>query len=105
MARGGRQRQRGETPYPDEETTICIAQRLLGGGFIEVICVDGTKLKARIPGKMRRRIWIREGDVLLVAPWGEGQDKGDIVYKYFRDEIKKLINKGYLTEEFLEEVT
>ena len=106
MAKGkGRQRgKRGETPYPDDETLICIAQKILGGSFIEVLCTNGKTLKARIPGKMRRRVWIREKDVLLVAPWSEDSDKGDIVHKYWKDEIKKLINEGYLSEEFLEEV-
>ncbi|MEB3825260.1 MAG: translation initiation factor aIF-1A [Desulfurococcales archaeon] len=105
MARGrGRQRERGETPLPDEETIICIAQKILGGGYIQVLCTNGKVLKARIPGKMRRRVWIREGDVLLVAPWSEESDKGDIVHKYWRDEIKKLVGEGYITEEFLEEV-
>ena len=107
MARGkGRQRNRkGETPLPDEkETIICVAHKILGGSFIEVLCANGKTFKARIPGKMRRRVWIREGDVLLVAPWSEESDKADIVYKYWRDEIKKLINNGYISEEFLEEV-
>ncbi len=109
MARGkghGQRQSKGEMPLPSEEegTLLCVIQRNLGGGFLEVLCTDGDVYKARIPGKMRRRVWMREGDVILFLPWGTRDNKGEVVYRYRRDEVRKLIEMGLITEEFLEEV-
>ncbi len=47
-------------------------------------------------------MWFSEGDVVLVLPWDFQPNKGDILYKYSRDEIKKLINMGKIAKEFIE---
>ena len=104
MARG--RESKGEMPLPseDEGTMLCVVQRIIGAGFLEALCVDGEVYKARIPGKMRRRVWIREGDVILFLPWGTPDMKGEVVYRYMRDEVKKLLDMGVLPSELLEEV-
>ncbi|MEB3861025.1 MAG: translation initiation factor aIF-1A [Desulfurococcales archaeon] len=104
--KGGKRESKGEMPLPSEEegTILCVVTRNLGGGFLEVLCTDGNVYKARIPGKMRRRVWMREGDVVLFLPWGTSDNKGEVVYRYLRDEVRTLIEKGLITEEFLEEV-
>ncbi len=100
-----REEKREEMPLPseDEGTMLCVIQRNIGAGFLEVYCTDNEVYKARIPGKMRRRVWMREGDVVLFLPWGTPDRKGEVVYRYERDEVKKLIEMGLITEEFLEE--
>jgi len=102
---GRRDKRKGEMPLPneDEGTMLCVVRRNLGGGFLEVFCKDGEIYKAWIPGKMRRRAWMREGDVILFLPWGSRDMKGEVVYRYLRDEVKKLIEMGLITEEFIEE--
>ncbi|MCE4602315.1 MAG: translation initiation factor aIF-1A [Desulfurococcales archaeon] len=104
--KGGRRESKGEMPLPseDEGTILCVITRNVGGGFLEVLCTDGNVYMARIPGKMRRRVWMREGDVVLFLPWGTSDNKGEVVYRYLRDEVRSLIEKGLITEEFLEEV-
>lgn len=89
-------------PKPGPDTVICGIIKHLGGDYVLVKCVDGMDRKARIPGKLRKRVWIREGDIVLVGPWAPNSDKGDIVYKYERDEVDKLIEGGYLTKEFVD---
>ena len=108
MARKKRRESRQETkefPLPNEEegTMLCVVLRNLGGGFLEVFCVDGETYKARIPGKMRRRVWMRPGDVVLFAPWGTSDKKGDIVYRYIKNQVAKLIEMGLISQEFIEE--
>ncbi len=95
-----------EIPLPNEEegTMLCVVTRNLGGGFLEVFCTDGETYKAWIPGRMRRREWMREGDVILFLPWGTRDMKGEVVFRYRRNEVQKLIEMGLLDEEFLEEV-
>ncbi len=93
-------------PLPDEKegTMLCVVVRNLGGGFLEVMCLDGETYKAWIPGRMRRRVWMRPGDVILFLPWGTSDMKGEVVYRYLRNEVNKLIEMGLISEDFLEEV-
>jgi len=102
----GEEEKKEELPLPSEEegTMLCVVQQNLGGGFLQVVCTDEEVYKAWIPGKMRRRIWIREGDVILFLPWGTRDMKGEVVYKYSKDQVRKLINMGVLPEELVEEV-
>lgn len=94
-----------ETPMPDENTVLCVVDRLLGAEHMVARCVDGRSRVVRIPGRMRRRVWIKEGDVILVAPWDFQPGKGDVLYRYEGDEVKKLIERKLLPEDFLEGVT
>lgn len=92
-------------PSDEEGTILCVVQRGLGGGFLEVLCTDNQVYKAWIPGKMRRRraMWIREGDVILFLPWGTRDNKGEVVYRYKESEVRELADKGLIDEELLGE--
>ena len=93
-----------ELILPSEGQVVCIIDRLVGGEYIIVKCADGVTRKCRIPGRMRRRVWMREGDVVLVAIWDFQPDKrGDIIYRYSRDEVRKLAAKGVIQVETLGE--
>ncbi len=89
-------------PNPEEGTVICVVERLLGADYLLVRCADGMQRKARIPGSMRRRVWMREGDLVLVAPWEFKPERGDVIYRYTKDEVKRLVEKGVVPEELLE---
>jgi len=41
-----------------------------------VRCADGKERTARIPGRMQKRVWIREDDIVLVEPWGLARREG-----------------------------
>jgi translation initiation factor 1A len=46
---------------------------------------------------LKRRLWLREGDVVLVEPWEFQSDKkGDIIFKYSHAAIEWLRRKGFL---------
>ncbi len=51
---------------------------------------------SRIRGKMKRRMWIREGDIVLVSPWDFDQKRADIVWRYIKDHADWLENNGYM---------
>ena len=42
-------------------------------------------------GKMRKRVWIKPNDYVLVSMRGYQEDKCDIIHKYNEDEVAKLI--------------
>jgi translation initiation factor 1A len=72
--------------------------KLLGFDRLTVKCQDGHERLCRIRGKMKRRVWIREGDVVLVSPWDfQSETRGDIIWRYRRNQVGWLIKKGYLT--------
>ncbi len=91
-----------EPPLPTEGTVICGIIRHLGGDYMVVKCLDGMDRKVRIPGKMRRRVWMNEGDIVLVAVWDFSPERGEVIHKYSRGEVVKLIEKGVLPREFLD---
>ena len=82
---------------PGGTDVLGIATKLLGFDRIMVKCQDGHERLCRIRGKMKRRVWIREGDVVLVSPWDFQTDKrGDIIWRYTRGQADWLRKKGYL---------
>lgn len=42
-------------------------------------------------------MWIRENDLVLVAPWDFQSDKADIIWRYIASNAEKLEQDGYLT--------
>ena len=60
---------------------------------------DEKVRNCRIPGALRRKLWIRPGDIVLVEPWEfEGDTRGDILFKYTPSEVEWLKRKGFLQE-------
>ena len=87
---------------PDQEFEVLgIAEKLLGYDRILVRCQDGFTRLCRIRGKMKRRAWIRVGDIVIVSPWDFQSDKrGDIVYRYRQNQADWLRENGYLKGTF-----
>lgn len=72
-------------------------EQLLGDRRMSVKCTDGNMRLCRIPGKVRRRIWIKEGDIVLVEPWTvQSNEKGDVLWRYTPQQAGWLDSKGYL---------
>ena len=82
---------------PRGREVIGILDQRLGGSRQKVRCLDGKTRICRIPGRMKRHLWVREGDIIIVEPWElSGDDKGDIVYKYTRTQALAVRKKGLL---------
>lgn len=82
---------------PRENQVLGVLNARLGGSRCDVRCVDGQTRNCRIPGRLKRRLWVREGDIVLVEPWEFGGDeKGDIVFSYKKNHAEWLRKKGYL---------
>lgn len=83
---------------PAASDVLGIAIKLLGFDRVLVKCQDGHERLCRIRGKIKRRVWIREGDIVLVSPWDfQSESKGDIFWRYTRAQAEWLRKKGYLT--------
>jgi len=45
---------------------------------------------------MKKKVWLRENDIVLVAPWDFQSDtRGDIIYRYLKEEVRRLKNEGF----------
>ena len=82
---------------PRDREVIGVVSRRLGGSRMEVACLDGKTRICRIPGRLKNKLWIRENDIVLVEPWQfEGDEKGDIIFKYKPSHIDWLKKRGFL---------
>ena len=82
---------------PAEGEVLGLVAQLLGYDRILVKCADGNTRLCRIRGKMKRRVWIKNGDTVLVAPWDfQSEKRGDIVWRYTQAQADVLKRKGYL---------
>ena len=83
--------------YPSQNEVLDVAAKLLGFDRILVKCQDGKERLCRIRGKMKRRVWIREGDIVIVSPWDFQKDKrGDVIWRYTHAQAENLRRKGIL---------
>ncbi|MEM4267216.1 MAG: translation initiation factor eIF-1A [Candidatus Woesearchaeota archaeon] len=83
---------------PRGRQVLGVLEQRLGGSRTMVRCLDGKQRICRIPGRLKRKLWVREGDILLIEPWEHGGDeKGDIIFKYKPTQVQVLRNKGLLT--------
>ena len=71
---------------------------MLGNGRLDAQCFDGTKRLAHIRGKLRKKVWINQGDIILLSLRDYQDDKGDVILKYSADEARSLKAYGELPE-------
>lgn len=87
---------------PRGEEVIGIIEQRLGGNKMLVSCLDGKTRNCRVPGRLKRELWLRPGDIVIVEPWELDKDKGDIIFKYRPNQVEWLKEKGYLKKDTLE---
>ncbi|MFL2951556.1 MAG: translation initiation factor eIF-1A [Candidatus Thalassarchaeaceae archaeon] len=87
-------------PLPNRKVNemFAIADNILGGRRVRSICEDGESRLARIPGKMRRRQWVREGDLIVIQPWEFQDEKANVCMRYTKTQSLYLSRKGVLPE-------
>ena len=88
---------RVRTPRAGE--VIGVVEQRVGGNRMIVKCFDDKERNCRIPGALRRRLWIRPGDTVILKPWEfDGDTRGDIIFKYTPAAIDWLKRKGFIKE-------
>ena len=87
---------RVKMPNKKVNEMFALAEQILGGRRVTVLCADGETRMARIPGKMRRRQWVREGDLIIVWPWDFQDAKADVKHRYTKTQAMYLSRKGVL---------
>ncbi|GAA5900880.1 translation initiation complex factor eIF1A [Sporobolomyces salmoneus] len=107
MPKGGKNRRRGknendgdkrELVFKEEGQEYAQVLKMLGNGRVEAMCFDGEKRLAHIRGKMRKKVWINQGDIILLSLRDFQDDKADVIQKYTADEARNLKAYGELPE-------
>merc|ERR1712137_451950 len=73
--------------------------KMLGNGRLEAMCFDGVKRLCHIRGKLRKKVWINQSDIILVGLRDYQDAKADVIQKYSADEARNL--KSYETVDFV----
>jgi len=112
--KGGKRAKRGKkfvpeetdkkTPFKEDGQDYAIITSLLGGFNIRVSILDTkTELICGIPGKFRKKMWVKKDDIILVGIRSFQQDKCDLLYKYSPEEVSKLVSYGEIPVQNTEE--
>lgn len=81
-----------------DNTEYAQVVKMLGNGRLEALCFDGEKRLAHIRGKLRKKVWINQGDIILLSLRDYQDEKGDVILKYSADEARSLKAYGELPE-------
>ena len=69
---------------------------IYGNDRMEVFCEDGKHRVGRIRGKIKKRVWIRKTDLVVINPWAfeteviDKLGKCEISWRYTKSEISWL---------------
>ena len=95
--KGKRRRKRSDTEGKGKDLDIKLCgqeyarvTKMLGDCRLLAFCFDGKERMCKIRGAFRKRVWIREGDFILVGLRDFQDDKADIIGKYSSDEVRRL---------------
>jgi len=80
---------------PKEGEMFAICTEMVGAGKFRADCIDSIERLIRIPGRLRKRVWIRVGDLVVIKPWDiEPKKKADVVWRYTRTQANWLKRQG-----------
>jgi translation initiation factor 1A len=103
--KGGNKRNPEDAPkvtrakLPRDKEVIGIIEERLGGNKMRVNCLDGKSRVCRVPGRLKRKLWLRPEDIVIIEPWELDNEKGDVLFKYPHNQIEWLKKNGYLETE------
>ena len=82
---------------PNKYDVLGVVKKNFGQTRMSVKCQDGETRACRVRGKMKKRNWVREGDVVLVSPWDfQSDERGDIIFRYTQNQAIWLQRRGIL---------
>lgn len=105
--KGGKNRRRGknenesekrELIFKEDEQEYAQVTKMLGNGRLEAMCFDGVKRLCHIRGKLRKKVWINQGDIILIGLRDYQDSKADVILKYTPDEARNLKTYGEFPE-------
>ncbi|XP_039265938.1 eukaryotic translation initiation factor 1A, X-chromosomal-like [Styela clava] len=105
--KGGKNRRRGKNENDREKRELIFKEdgqeyaqviKMLGNGRLEAMCFDGVKRLCHIRGKLRKKVWINQADIILIGLRDYQDDKADVIMKYNAEEARNLKLYGELPD-------
>jgi len=105
--KGGKNRRRGkneneglkrELVFKEDGQEYAQVTKMLGNGRLEAMCFDGVKRLCHIRGKLRKKVWINQSDIVLIGLRDYQDAKADVILKYSSDEARNLKSYGEFPE-------
>ncbi len=84
---------------PRGREVIGIIEQRHGGNKMKVNCLDGKERNCRVPGRLKRKLWLRPDEIVIIEPWELDNEKGDVIFKYSLNQVEWLKKNGYLKKE------
>ncbi|WP_418279902.1 translation initiation factor eIF-1A [Halorubrum sp. DTA98] len=81
---------------PSSDEVFAVVTEHLGGNHVRLRCVDGKERLGRIPGRMKYRTWINEGDVVVAEPWSWQDEKANVEWRYSDEDADQLRREGHI---------
>lgn len=105
-SKGGKNRRRGKNDSEEKHELVAKEDgqeyakvvKMLGNGRLTAQCYDGKDRLCHIRGKMRKKVWINQGDIVLIGLREYQDGKADVILKYSPDEARRLKALGELPE-------
>merc|ERR1712049_86375 len=98
---GGKNENEGvkrELIFKEDGQEYAQVTKMLGNGRLEAMCFDGVKRLCHIRGKLRKKVWINQSDIILVGLRDYQDAKADVIQKYSADEARNLKSYGEFPE-------
>ena len=86
-------------PYKPKGVMYGVVRDISGGSRLRVFCEDERNRMVRIPGRLKKKMWVRVGDTVVIKKWPiQENEKADLVYRYTKTQKERLIRDGNIPE-------
>ena len=90
----------GKLKLPTKNEQFAVVREMSGGSRMIALCEDGHMRMVRIPGKFKKRMWVRANDLIIIKPWPVQEDsRADMVYRYKPTQRNRVLRRGIVPEE------
>jgi translation initiation factor 1A len=80
--------------FPKKEEQFAVVVEMSGGSRLRALCADGNTRMIRIGGRLKKKVWVRENDLIIIKPWVvQSNQKADLVYRYLPTERNRVLHK------------
>ncbi len=93
---------RAQLPYKPRGEMFAIVTDITGGSRMKAFCEDDKHRMVRIPGRLKKKMWCRVNDIIIIKKWTvQSDEKGDLVYRYRPTEREVLKRKGLVPDKLI----
>jgi len=86
-------------PYKPRGEMFALVKEFSGGSRLVAVCEDNKTRMVRIGGRLKKKVWVRWGDLIIIKKWVIQEDsKADLVYRYTKTQKDTLKSKGLLPD-------